>query len=473
MIQLDIRNIKLNTGEGNFGAVSYYGNYNTNRAKAMCLGDKQVWPKIEGYVMITSDGTTTMLYRPDASYSKTPYLEYSYDTVTWSELIENTTLEYDIDHPLYLRGKNNQYVNSHYGNSSVFDDDPHAIFNFSGDKTRWYGSIMYLLNYDRLSNVVPMRAFEDLFWNQELLAKGPDLTATYLYEYAYSGMFSGCTALEEVPQMAEPEYIDGSVFEGMFADCTSLTEGILLGPSKGSVGIVSPSRAYRAMYIRCTSLRTVKTNFEYIPITSYGFDAAFKDCIALEDISWFKVNTTDKLGEGCFRGMFTNCTSLTYVPDIQAGTIGTSSLSNTFEGCTNLVTAPRITSNFIGPKGCFEMFKNCTSLTSAPFIGPISLYTFGSGLISATQCYENMFYGCSNLNYVVLNCHSYINNLGFSSNIINDANICFKNWLYGVSATGTLVTCNDLPDISANNVCPEGWSISKTNLTGYKDCQPK
>ena len=261
MIQLDIRNIKLNTGEGDFGPFSPYGNYNKNRAKAMYLGDKQVWPKIEGYVMITSDGTTTMLYRPDVTLNEPPYLEYSYDTVTWSELIENTTLEYDIDHPLYLRGKNNTYVNSFYGRSNIFDDDPHAIFTFSGDKTRWYGSIMYLLNYDRLSNVVPMYAFYNLFWNQELLAKGPDLTATYLYDSAYYGMFSGCTALEEVPQMAEPEYISDSVFEGMFADCTSLTEGILLRSSKGSIGILSPSKAYRAMYIRCTSLRTVKTNF--------------------------------------------------------------------------------------------------------------------------------------------------------------------------------------------------------------------
>lgn len=472
MIQLDIRNIKLNTGEGHFGPVSAYGNYNKNRAKAMYLGDKQVWPKIEGYVMITSDGTTTMLYRPDVSLNGPPYLEYSYDTVTWSELIENTTLEYDIDHPLYLRGKNNTYVNSFYGYTSMFSDDPHGIFTFSGDKTRWYGSIMYLLNYDRLSNVVPYRAFEDLFRNQELLAKGPDLTATYLYDWAYDHMFYGCTALEEVPQMAEPEYIGSYVFEGMFADCTSLTEGILLRASKGSIGILASEGVYRGIYNGCTSLRTVKTNFEYISTASYGFEHAFKDCIALEDISWFKVNANLRTGEGCFREMFKNCTSLTYVPDIQAGTIGTSSLSNTFEGCTNLVTAPRITAQWIGPKGCFEMFKNCTSLISAPFIGPIFLYAFKSGkYIDATQCYENMFYGCSNLNYVVLNCHKQLS--AAIHQAANNVDKFFKNWLYGVSTTGTLVTCNDFDDLSASLVCPEGWSISKTNLTGYKDCEPK
>ena len=170
--------------------------------------------------------------------------------------------------------------------------------------------------------------------------------------------------------------------------------------------------------------------------------------------------------------MFKNCTSLTYVPDIQAGTIGTSSLSNTFEGCTNLVTAPRITVNYyIRPKGCFEMFKNCTSLISAPFIGPIRLYAPVSGKYTdATQCYENMFYGCANLNYVVLNCHK---QLTANQQAANNVDKFFKNWLYGVSTTGTLVTCNDFDDLSASLVCPEGWSISKTNLTGYKDCQPK
>lgn len=454
MRNLDIRNLKINLVHDPYHIDDRYNDY---QVKSMRLGDKQVWPCLKGHIMFTSEGQTSLFYHPSASYHK-PYLEYSYDTVTWTELIEDSTVSYDIEHPLYLRGKDNDQVNSFWGLTGATTGDQ-TIFTFSGDRTSCFGNVMSLLNYDRDSMVVPQRAFYGLFYNCTLLVKGPDLPATYLYPYAYAQMFYGCTSLEEVPQISAAEYAYEGVYQSMFVDCTSLVEGILLKPVKTKFS----TYLYQSTFYGCTSMTSMQTNFESISdCNPYCFENTFNGCTALEDISWFKVNATYNLADNCFKGTFKNCTSLSYVPDIQATYIKNSSFSNTFENCTSLVTAPKIISTNIGSKGCFEMFKNCTSLTSSPLVGPVTLSVNGT---EGTQCYENMFYGCANLNYVVLRCHYLPDKTKVDK--------FFKNWLYGVSATGTLVICNDVNESSASLVCPEGWSISKTNLTGYKECQPK
>lgn len=448
MRNLDIRNIKFNLVHDPYHIDDRYNDY---QVKSMHLGDKQVWPCLKGHIMFTSEGQTSLFYHPFASYHK-PYLEYSYDTVTWSELIEDSTVSYDIEHPLYLRGKGNDQVNSFWGLTDATTGDQ-TIFTFSGDRTSCFGNVMSLLNYDRDSMVVPQRAFYGLFYNCTLLVKGPDLPATYLYAYAYGRMFEGCTSLEEVPEIAEPEYIYEGVYSGMFSGCTSLTEGVIIKPKNGFANSL-----YSATFADCSSLTSVRTNFEVFDNCGANcFESAFSDCTSLASIPWFNVNASYGLNDECFKSMFKGCTSLASVPDIKTSEISRGCFSNTFENCTSLTTAPKIKAYWIESKGCYEMFKGCTSLTSAPLVGPQYMYGNGNTSNKAKQCYENMFYNCPNLNYVVTGAR-----IGLDAVTYNDY---FKNWLYGTAETGILVIDNRVSISMGQYLCPSSWSVSQADLS--------
>ena len=59
-----------------------------------------------------------------------------------------------------------------------------------------------------------------------------------------------------------------------------------------------------------------------------------------------------------------------------------------FYGCTNLTTAPALPATTLASYCCYGMFYGCSSLTTAPELPATTL---------AVCCYESMFYGCTNL----------------------------------------------------------------------------
>ena len=61
---------------------------------------------------------------------------------------------------------------------------------------------------------------------------------------------------------------------------------------------------------------------------------------------------------------------------------------NMFYGCTNLTTAPELPATTLAVGCYYEMFYGCTSLTSAPALPATTL---------AEECYIGMFGGCTNL----------------------------------------------------------------------------
>jgi hypothetical protein len=74
-----------------------------------------------------------------------------------------------------------------------------------------------------------------------------------------------------------------------------------------------------------------------------------------------------------------------------------------------------------------------------------------------------MFYGCSNLNSIVM----------LATGI--SASNCLKNWVSGVSSTGTFVKHKDMTSLpSGNSGIPSGWTVvndgeeSGPNLITFK-----
>ena len=97
------------------------------------------------------------------------------------------------------------------------------------------------------------------------------------------------------------------------------------------------------------------------------------------------------MAEGCYQGMFQDCTSLTRAPELPATTLANSCYNFMFSGCTNLIQAPELPATTLASY-CYQgMFQDCTSLTQAPELPATTL---------ASSCYYMMFQGCTSLTQV-------------------------------------------------------------------------
>jgi hypothetical protein len=84
------------------------------------------------------------------------------------------------------------------------------------------------------------------------------------------------------------------------------------------------------------------------------------------------------------------------------------------------------------------MFKGCTSLTTAPELPATTL---------VSNCYREMFRGCTSLNYVKC-----LATAGISSKNCD-------NWVNGVASTGTFVKAAGVSWPSGTSGIPNGWTV--------------
>ena len=82
------------------------------------------------------------------------------------------------------------------------------------------------------------------------------------------------------------------------------------------------------------------------------------------------------------------------------------------------------------------MFNGCTNLTTAPELPATTL---------VQNCYNNMFYGCTNLNNIKVDATSWNS---------SQAN----NWVYGVSPTGDFYCPQSLQIGTGTSAIPSGWT---------------
>ena len=87
------------------------------------------------------------------------------------------------------------------------------------------------------------------------------------------------------------------------------------------------------------------------------------------------------------------------------------------------------------------MFQGCTSLTTAPELPATTL---------VSNCYNNMFQGCTNLNYIKAMFTS-VPSSSYTS-----------NWVSGVSSTGTFVknSAATWTNTGVNGI-PTGWTVEE------------
>lgn len=88
------------------------------------------------------------------------------------------------------------------------------------------------------------------------------------------------------------------------------------------------------------------------------------------------------------------------------------------------------------------MFYGCTSLTTAPLKLPSTTLKH--------SCYEAMFQGCTNLNYV---------KALFIRVPLGGVPQYLDYWLKGVAKTGTFVKNNNTEWYGQYGIVPSGWTI--------------
>lgn len=152
----------------------------------------------------------------------------------------------------------------------------------------------------------------------------------------------------------------------------------------------------------------------------------------------------------CYRYMFQGCSSLITPPDLShVTTTARSGLYAMFNGCSSLTTVTLPQASHLMQYCYYDMYRGCTSITSADL---------SSARTIDTHACENMFYGCSSLSYVKC----------LATDI--SATDCLKNWLGGVSNTGTFIQAEGVTWTRGASGIPTGWvDVEKRTMpSGYK-----
>ena len=154
-------------------------------------------------------------------------------------------------------------------------------------------------------------------------------------------------------------------------------------------------------------------NNENLSDNDYAFKNLFMGCTGLVDAT--DLVLPNDISEGCYLGMFKNCTGLINPPTLPATTLDQSCYKEMFYGCTSLLVAPSLPATTL-TQSCYEsMFYGCTSLVNAPELMATTL---------VQDCYKQMFYNCSSLQLITS-----MNDTALGTTYSN-------NWVYGVNSTG-------------------------------------
>ncbi len=279
-------------------------------------------------------------------------------------------------------------------------------FSFTGE-VNVGGDITTLLSPDGDVSSLPAHAFRLLFSNCTALISAADLSlpATEIGNYCYKNMFSGCTKLTSAPKGLPVTTLGMECCFEMFSGCTKLTSA----PELKATTLAEQCYAY--MFKNCTSLETALS----LPATT--------------------------LVNCCYTGMFQGCTKLTSAPELPATTLASQCYQTMFQGCTKLTSAPELPATTLKGNCYGAMFSGCTNLTSAPELPAETL---------ASSCYSNMFSGCTNLTSVTIKATTTATN-------------AFKDWLSGVTSSGTIYYSDDATKALLTNASaiPTGWTVSQ------------
>ena len=288
-----------------------------------------------------------------------------------------------------------------------------------------------------------------MFYGCESLTTPPKLPATELAEGCYSGMFIECHSLTTAPELPATT-LAKSCYSSMFYSCnfttppelpaTTLAEGCYSSMFTYSDITTPPELPATTLADGCYYSMFYGCRFDTppeLPATILA-DGCYEEMFFNSYITTTPTLPATTLAKGCYTQMFYGCNSLTTPPELPATTLAEYCYEEMFKECTSLTTTPTLPATELAEWCYYSMFEGCTSLTEAPVLPATTL---------VHSCYEKMFYGCSNLSFV--ECHA--------EDI--SAMYCLKEWLNGVSSTGTFIKKEGVNYPSGVSGIPSGWTI--------------
>lgn len=193
-----------------------------------------------------------------------------------------------------------------------------------------------------------------------------------------------------------------------------------------------------AFYMLFSYTQAVEVNPNLLPATKLSkgcYKGMFSGCSTLKNAP--KLPALE-LAEECYMGMFYNCSNLTSCYDLPALVLSEKCYASMF-ACSGLTSAPNIAATKLAKYCCTSMFQFCGLLTS-----PVELHA----IELADYCYEYMFHECANLNYI---------KAMFKT---TPSDRYTKGWVNNVSPTGTFVKNKDATwNVIGVNGVPENWDI--------------
>lgn len=306
--------------------------------------------------------------------------------------------------------------------------------------------------------VLTKRCYYGLFFGCSSLVAAPELPATTLAEGCYAHMFNGCSLLTSAPELPVTTLAE-DCYRAMFCYCSSLVAAPKLPATTLAVG------CYQDMFGDCSLLTSVPE----LPATALAeecYAGMFAGCSSLFSPPKLPATT---LAAHCYEGIFKECRSLVTAPELPATVLADYCYANMFSGCSSLVNAPKLPATTLTAHCYAGMFQDCGALETAPALPATTLAdycyyemfynTYGkyskTSLVTvpvlpantlADHCYEEMFRGCFKVDYI----KALFTSVGEDS---------LKDWLNGVSETGTFVSNPNSTLARYELNLPVGWQI--------------
>ena len=378
------------------------------------------------YIALCADSEQTFSVTLSGSHTIPTSMQYSVGGGTWTTLTSTSSVTFGGEHgTLRLRATGNSIGTA----NNYYNDYMQFVFSNNNVPVECHGDIRTLIDYKKYTTVSTASArFCNLFKNCKALTTAPKLPATTLAEDCYSYMFQNCTGLTSAPALPATT-LATQCYQAMFSGCTGLTSTPALPAT------TLASHCYFYMFSGCTGL----TSAPALPATTlveFCYQAMFEGCTGLSSAPELPATT---LATDCYYRMFYGCSGLISAPALPATRLSKNCYQAMFYGCTGLTSAPALPATTLATQCCRAMFYGCTGLTSAPALPATTL---------ATQCYDSMFYGCTNLNYIKM----------MATDV--SATNCLKNWVSGVSSTGTFEKSASMTRLrrGADGI-PSGWTV--------------
>ena len=356
-------------------------------------------------------------------------LEYSYNGDDWSNWEKTTSggnyyfkqilLEDTYDYVAIRATATNESFNG-------------AHFNFGNTTIKSFGSLMSLLNkYASGTTINANYAFYGLFSGCTTLISAPELPATALSRYCYCSMFDGCSSMKNAPELPATT-LDAYCYAAMFYGCTSLISAPKLPATTLN------DYCYYQMFYGCTSLMSTPK----LPATT--------------------------LENSCYYQMFYNCTSLTTGVDLRNVTnIGTLSCVSMYDNCTNLniAYAPRVSS---WTTECFDNWLNNVASSGTMYkTATLSMPQGPNGVPNGwfLNAYDGCLYFEAQQTGSTIGIEHYGTNSGQTKPVIYFSTDNCQTWAQWDSTTITLQNVGDRVYMYGAN--PNGVSRGQSNYSTF------